>query len=138
MLPDRIERRVRRTSRCWQWLGETNQHGYGRVKLGDRRFAAHVVVYESERGPVPTGKCLDHLCRNRDCVNPDHLEPVTQRENILRGDGIAAHNARKVECEIHRIPLKQTTAKRPQRRCPQCNREYQSGWMRRARAESYT
>jgi len=59
---------------------------------------AHRAVYESERGPIPEGMTLDHLCRNRGCVNPDHLEPVTNRENILRGVSPSAVHAAKTHC----------------------------------------
>ena len=114
-----FEQRIRRTARCWQWLGPT-QCGYGFVWRGRSGRYAHRVVYERERGSIPDGMTLDHLCRNRDCVNQDHLEPVTLRENILRGDGPPAHNARKTHCDRHGTPLTQTTS---QRHCAVCARE---------------
>ena len=66
---------------CIPWLGSLFPNGYGRL---DGRVA-HRVIYEALIGPVPEGLQLDHLCRNRACVNVNHLEPVTQRENIRRG-----------------------------------------------------
>lgn len=79
---------------CWLWMGHIHD-GYGRI--GGK--AAHRVVYTIVKDDIPKGLQLDHLCRNRRCVNPDHLEPVTQRENILRGEGIAAINKRKTHCK---------------------------------------
>lgn len=135
MLPAHVERHVRRTPLCWQWLGETNQGGYGRVKINGRRVVAHRVVYKSVRGPIPVGLTLDHLCRNTDCVNPFHQEPVTARENILRGNGVAARHAKKTHCAEHGVRLEQQTgATRPQRRCPLCNRRSKREWARRNRA----
>jgi hypothetical protein len=75
------------TGFCWEWTGRTDQ-GYGRVSIGGRQLRAHRVVYERLVGRVPDGLVLDHLCRNRGCVNPDHLEPVTNEENIRRGVAI--------------------------------------------------
>lgn len=85
---------------CWPWLGVRTYNGYGRFKLTARKspVRAHRLAYEEMVGPIPEGLVIDHLCRNRLCVNPDHLEPVTNRENLLRGEGIAAINAAKTHC----------------------------------------
>lgn len=80
---------------CWEWTGGIDRGGYGKWQHGK----AHRVVYTKLRGPIPEGMQLDHRCRNRACVNPDHLEPVTNRENILRGNGHTAINARKQTCK---------------------------------------
>jgi hypothetical protein len=80
---------------CWLWGGYIDAStGYG--KHGKRW--AHRAVYEMHRGPIPEGLQLDHLCRTRACVNPEHLEPVTLRENVLRGTAPAALNAAKTHC----------------------------------------
>lgn len=71
---------------CWLWIGNVNVHGYGVLNVDGKRQRAHRVAYQLEVGPVPEGKVLDHLCRVRCCVNPSHLEPVTARENSIRGD----------------------------------------------------
>src|ERR1700685_4696540 len=82
-----------RESPCWPWLASVNNHGYGVLGLGSRRAGiglAHRIAYELERGEVGRGLVLDHLCRNPSCVNPWHLEAVTQKENIRRGVRVKA------------------------------------------------
>ncbi len=69
---------------CWIWQGATDS-GYARANIGRRNYRVHRLLYEAIVGPVPAGLHLDHLCRVRSCVNPDHLEPVTAQENIRRG-----------------------------------------------------
>lgn len=88
---------------CWTWTDKLHG-GYGRFHLGNRygksvRIMAHRFAYEITRGPVPIGLDLDHLCRNRACSNPSHLEPVTRRENILRGEAPPVLNGRKTHCK---------------------------------------
>jgi hypothetical protein len=89
--------RVNKTDSCWTWTGK-KRAGYGRLKVDGRQLSAHRVAYELLIGPIPDGAQLDHLCRNRACVNPGHLEPVTARTNILRGEGLAAKEAAQKRC----------------------------------------
>jgi hypothetical protein len=72
-------------SPCWIWKLKTNATGYGYLSDRGRDRLAHRWYYEAARGPIPKGLQLDHLCRQRLCVNPDHLEPVTAMENGRRG-----------------------------------------------------
>lgn len=85
---------------CWIWRGKTKSDGsYGVFSLGDdRRRRVHILAYTWANGPVPDGLVLDHLCRVTLCVNPAHLEPVTRRENTLRGVNPPATNAAKTHC----------------------------------------
>jgi len=88
---------------CWVWTASVNPRtGYGQfIVMGAKRGyprMAHRVAWELMRRPLAPGEVIDHLCRNRACVNPDHLQPVTNRVNILRGIAPSAINARKDEC----------------------------------------
>jgi hypothetical protein len=86
-------------SGCWLWTAGLNGEGYGAINVAGQIRPAHRVAYELFRGPIPEGLTLDHLCRVRCCVNPDHLEPVTRKENTLRGIGASAVHARKTHCK---------------------------------------
>lgn len=87
---------------CWLWLGSIDRDGYGNAKTRYGR-AAHRLTYQAYVGDIPEGMQLDHLCRQRSCVNPYHLEPVTQQENILRGSltkKICEHGNPHSRCEL--------------------------------------
>jgi hypothetical protein len=97
-LEERFWSKVEKTDECWNWTGNTSR-GYGRFAESHTHFVqAHRFAYELIRGSIPAGLVLDHLCRNRRCVRPEHLEPVTLRENVLRGDGPTAQRARQSHC----------------------------------------
>lgn len=107
---------------CWLWTGAKGGVGYGRFA----GMQAHQWSYEQAGGVVPDGYELDHLCRVTLCVRPDHLEPVDHRTNVLRGQGIAAVNARKTHCKRgHEFTPENTRAmKNGGRACRECARGY--------------
>jgi hypothetical protein len=86
-LPDRIRKKIQfgPPEECWPWIGAKRVSGYGKLRMGGKEFYAHRVIYELLIGPIPKGLQIDHLCRNRACVSPYHLEIVTPKMNIQRG-----------------------------------------------------
>lgn len=141
---------VRGPDECWLWTGQIMPKvGYGRLKRPGGYIPAHRLVYEMFVGPIPAGLVIDHTCHNADltcpgggdcahrrCVNPAHLEAVTNRENILRGKAWSAVNARKMECPSGH-PYDDENARYKAngwRICRECNRQRARDW-RRARTE---
>lgn len=110
---------------CWVWSGALTD-GYGRLRRRGQMMLAHRLAYEAFVGEVPEGLVLDHLCRNRACCNPDHVEPVTHAENLLHGIGATATNAAKVTCHRGHPFTKANTYRRPGtgwRECRACHRD---------------
>lgn len=109
---------------CWLWIAATIGDGYASFMVSGKQVLAHRYAYEKKYGPVPDGKELDHKCRVRCCVNPDHLEPVTHKENINRG--ICA-NTEKTHCpKGHQLSGNNLyiVPKNGKRQCRSCNREH--------------
>lgn len=113
--------RVEKTNSCWIWKGECKSDGYGIFSTHSMpRIAVHRISFTLIRGSIPSGLTLDHLCRVRSCVNPSHLEPVTDKENVLRGAGPTAINYRKTSCPYGH--LLDVINARGDRRCSTCTR----------------
>ena len=122
---ERFWSKVRKGDLCWAWMAGKVK-GYGTFWDGTRTARAHRFAYELLVGPIPDGLDIDHLCRNRGCVNPDHMEVVTNRQNVLRGIGPTAENAVKTHC-AHGHPFSpENTHIRPsgRRTCRACHRAH--------------
>ncbi len=85
-------------SGCHVWIGATNINGYGMIGVNGRTRYVHRIAYELAKAPIPEGLQIDHLCRVRCCVNPDHLEAVTNKENGRRSESVSGKNMRKTHC----------------------------------------
>lgn len=124
---------------CWTWKQNFDSDGYGRVQRNGRGTRAHRAVFELLVGPIPEGLQLDHLCRNRPCVNPDHLEPVTCKENLRRSRLTQATlNASKTYC-VNGHPFSEAnTYVKPNghRLCRECQRAANRAWIARRQAAS--
>ena len=133
---DPLTRYVENADGCWLWTGPVNTKGYGQ----QGRRIAHRILYESHVGPVPEGKQLDHLCRVRSCVNPEHLEPVTARENTVRGwvarDGKRKPPVLRPTCKQGHLLAGDNVRLRSDntRVCRACERGWVASYKRRQRA----
>lgn len=122
-----LERHTSVVGDCWVWTGYIGRpDGYGRLTIAGTGFLTHRLSYTFRVGPIPVGLTLDHLCRNRACLRPDHLEPVTLTENTLRGVGPTAERARKTVCVRGHDLMDAKNVyveKRGYRHCRTCHRE---------------
>ena len=140
VLPERFWLKVRRAAGdCWMWTASTNS-GYGQFgmwKEGRVVLRAHRVAFKAAGGVMVPGMTLDHLCRNRACCNPMHLEQVSRAENVMRGIGPAAMNARKTHCKNgHPFNDENTShivaaSGNPGRDCRVCHRDRERARYRR-------
>lgn len=118
---------------CWRWTRGKLANGYAEFQAEGRTVLAHRWAYAHFVGAIPAGLFIDHLCRVRDCVNPLHLEAVTNKENILRGTGFSARNARKTHCTRgHEFTPENIVArKRGGRECRICRDAYNRAYVRK-------
>jgi len=124
----RFWRYVTKTETCWLWTGaKVTGTGYGCIVMPNRSsYMAHRLSYAWHVGPIPDGYVIDHLCQVRNCVRPEHLEAVTNAENLLRGNGVCALNKRKTHCKRGHLLDEANISVPPQggRACRQCKREW--------------
>ena len=116
LCPELFWAKVNKTDSCWLWLGNLNHNGYGSCYFDGKTSRANRVAWFLKTGRYPhKGLVLDHLCRTRLCVNVDHLEEVTVKENIRRGIGFAAKNMCKTHCPNGHVYNKKNTYRPPKR-----------------------
>lgn len=128
-LPARWASRISQSGDCWVWTGGRNQKGYGITRFNGRHMAAHRAVYLHTGRSIPDGLQLDHLCRVRACVNPAHLEPVTNQENHWR----SPHTFKLVCDKGHEIRGENVKIQGTQRLCRTCINANNREWRRRKR-----
>lgn len=131
------------TTSCWRWLGSIQSNGYGRCWDGRRSTYAHRVLFETLYFPIASKRDLDHLCRNRWCVNPDHLQPVTRSENLRRGlagENVAILQRLKTHCPRgHIYDESNTRHANGRRHCRACARaRYHRNKSRNESTDRYT
>ena len=133
-MEERIRRKIEVVGSCWVWTASHDSKGYGQVRYGGKVRQAHRVVYTELVGPVPEGLELDHLCLVRDCVNPDHLEPVTRQENIARS---VHYNASRTHCKWGHELVGNNLYVSPKnsRECKTCRRHRRQRYNQQKRVE---
>lgn len=120
---------TRRPGGCWEWTGFVRPDGYGEIRHNGVRILAHRFAYVLLMAPIQAGMVLDHLCQNKACVNPAHLEPVTNAENLRRG---GMRGERATHCR-NGHPYEADMAVGQGRRCRTCHRLNESARRRKAR-----
>lgn len=122
---------------CWQWLLGQNGVGYGKVRFHGRDYLVHRLIYEVLVGPIPDGYHLHHLCHNTLCCNPEHLEPVTSKEHLFRGNTITVRNINATHCpQGHPYSLENTYYDPTGgRRCRLCHRLEAQAYRQRKKEE---
>lgn len=129
---ERFWAKVEKTDTCWLWTGCLSGVGYGQIRIHTKCHLAHRYSFELHKHQIPAGLVLDHLCRNRRCVNPDHLEPVTRHENIRRGTAWTVKRNRTCCPRGHEFtPENSAINQKGVRRCRTCIRRSQYAYVQR-------
>ena len=117
---------------CWNWLGPKVGRGYGVITIDSRQRYTHRFAYEVNIGKIPESLTIDHLCKNKLCANPEHMEVVSNRENNMRGNSMSAINARKTHCKNGHplIGSNLRVRKTGVRNCRICIRKYERDWTK--------
>lgn len=122
---------------CLLWTGSVSSQGYGRIKVDGKARKVHRVAWELDRGLIPEGLDLDHVkargCRHKNCALLAHLEPVTRRENLLRGNTIPARHAAKTHCPQGHLYDDTWKRHNGSRRCAECGRQRHHEWYHHRR-----
>lgn len=127
-MPVRVEKwftkHIRPAGDCWEWTGSRTNNGYGQLRVAGKSAMAHRAMYEYFVADIPNGLDLDHLCRNRACVNPWHLEPVTRSENLKRAEGLGKYKRPDCCPNLHAYDQANTRiTTKGSRACRTCERE---------------
>lgn len=120
-------------TKCWIWQYAKSTAGYGQIRRNGKAIYLHRLIYEAFNGKIKKGLTIDHLCRQRSCFNPDHLEAVSNRENILRGNGASAINFRKTKCINGHLLVEKNIYHRHQNPTFRYCRECIKVWRKRSR-----
>jgi len=132
--PKNIWKHIEITSSCWIWKGSTTSNGYGHLNYAGKNYLSHRFVYELLEDKIPNNLVIDHLCRNRKCVNPAHLDIVTFKENLSRGEGqtknfgernAAFLNKQKTQCPQGHLYENNLIISKTGRKCRKCHNERQ-------------
>lgn len=137
----RFDAKVVKTESCWLWRGAKSRNGYAQFRtggVGAPQALVHRWNYERFKGAIPDGYQVDHLCKTRLCVNPDHLEAVPPALNNARSESPTAINGRMVLCaqDLHELNgenLEPTALRHGQRRCRECKKQWQAAYRQRRR-----
>ncbi len=133
---DRFWEKVKKTNGCWKWTGSKKPNGYGQINSGGKfgkPVSAHVAVLYLHGQQIKKGFCVDHICKNRCCVNPAHLRIVTNQQNTIENsDSTAAKNSVKTQCpQGHKYGgYNLVRGSKGERRCRKCIQKYQRNWLR--------
>lgn len=131
---ERFWEKVEKADNCWVWRGTLLPTGYGAMRILDRMILAHRLSYILLHGSIPPGLQIDHLCRNRACVRPDHLEAVTQAENLMRIPRPGRGTTRRSELCVrgHILP---PLVPGKYLNCPECDKIRHREWYQRKKAK---